>query len=81
MALCFSPSDTPLHDLQVWHAESDGYSFVISHERQSKQRFIASWRPRHTSRLGVALEGSPFATFEDAEQACELMLVYLSADK
>jgi hypothetical protein len=79
MALHFRSADTPLRDLQVWHAESSEYSFVISHESRGaelhgKPRFIASWRPMHSNRPAIALEGSPFATLEDALQACELML-------
>jgi hypothetical protein len=85
MALHFSPVDTPLRDLQVWHAESSDYSFAISHEIRSgpglrgKPGFIASWRPKHSNRSAVAVEGSPFAASEEAEKACELVLVHLSA--
>jgi hypothetical protein len=84
MALKFSPADTPLSDLEVWHAESPDHLFAISHESRNrpglpgKPGFIASWRPKRSDRV-VAVEGSPFATFEEAEKACALMLLYLSA--
>lgn len=82
MPLHFRSGDTPLRDLQVWHAESSEYSFMISHESRSAElggrpRFIASWRPRYTNRPAIALEGSPFATLEEALQGCELMLAFL----
>jgi hypothetical protein len=84
MSLHFGPVDTPLRDLQVWHAESSDYSFAISHESRKRPGlhgelgFIASWRPKRSDRV-VAIEGSPFATFEEAEKACALMLLNLSA--
>ena len=62
MGLNFTPVDTQLRDLQLWHAESSGYAFAISHESRSRPGlhgepgFIASWR-----RKAIALDGSPFA--------------------
>ena len=84
MVLHFRSANTALRDLQVWHAESGGYSFAISHESRNRPGlrgepgFIASWRPKHSD-SPVAVEGSPFATFEEAEKACALMLLHLSA--
>jgi hypothetical protein len=40
MALNFRPAENPLHDLQVWQAESSEYSFVISHDLERE----ASWQ-------------------------------------
>ena len=84
MALKFSSTDSLLHDLQVWHAESDGYSFAISHESRNRpglngeSGFIASWRPKNGDRA-MPVEGSPFATFEEAEKACALKHQHLIA--
>jgi hypothetical protein len=83
MALHFKPIDTPLRDLQVWHAESGNHSFAISHESRSgpglrgQLGFIASWRLRRSSKSAVSIDGSPFATYEEAARACELMSAYL----
>jgi hypothetical protein len=87
MALHFKPVDTPLRDLKVWHVEDGDYSFAISHEGRSgpglrgQPGFIASWRRKRSSKSAVAIEGSPFATFEEAEKACELMSEHLSDAK
>jgi hypothetical protein len=85
MVLHFRSADTALRDLQVWHAESDGYLFAISHENRSggvggKPGYFASWRSNHSNKAAIALEGSPFATFEQAEEACQWKLAYLSAN-
>src|SRR5262245_39663936 len=84
MALYFRSADTPLRDLQVWRAESDDFSFAISHENRSEPeylggaRFIASWRRKDgNNTAAIALESSPFATLEEALQACERMLATL----
>ena len=84
MALHFSPVKTPLRDLEVWHAESSEYSFSINcasrngPELHDKPGFIASWRSRYNDRPAITVGGSPFATFAEAEQACQSMLGYLS---
>jgi hypothetical protein len=86
MPLHFRTIDTPLRDLQVWHAESGGYSFAISHETRNRPGlrgdpgFIASWRATHSNKSAVAIDGSPFPTFEDAETACMFVLADLLAD-
>jgi hypothetical protein len=36
MALKFSPADTPLSDLKLWHAESSDHLFAISHESRNR---------------------------------------------
>jgi hypothetical protein len=84
MTLHFIAVDTPLRGLQVWHAESRDHSFAISHESRNRPGlrgepgFIASWRPKHSD-SPVAIEGSPFATFEGAEKACALVLLHFPA--
>ena len=84
MALHFSPVNTSLLDLEVWHAESSEYSFAISCGSQNgrglhdRPGFIASWRSRYNNKPANTVGGSPFATFAEAEQACQFMLGYLS---
>ena len=44
---------SPIEDIQVWNAASDGFSFVISFASRSgpgfrgNPGFVASWRPIH----------------------------------
>ena len=85
MALHFSPLNTPLRDLEIWHASTGEYSFAISHESRNgpglrgKPGFIASWRSRCNNKPAVTVQGSPFATFVQAEEACERMHVQLTS--
>jgi hypothetical protein len=93
MALHFSPLDTPLRDLEIWHASTGEYSFAISHESRNgpshesrngprlrdKPGFIASWRSRYNNKPAITVQGSPFATFVQAEEACERKLVQLTS--
>jgi hypothetical protein len=73
-----------LRELDVWSAHSDGFSFVITSESQSGSGFhgrtgyLASWRPDHLNRLAIKVVGSPFKTFENAEEACNAMLRHLN---
>ena len=84
MALYFSPLNTPLRDLEIWHAGTGEYSFAISHESRDgpglrgQPGFIASWRSRYSNKPAITVQGSPFATFFQAEEACERMLVQLT---
>jgi hypothetical protein len=79
----FSRVITPVEDIQVWNATSDGFSFVISYESRDgpglhgNPGFVASWRPVYQNRPAVKVIGSPFKTFIAAEHACEAMLGYL----
>jgi hypothetical protein len=79
----FSRVITPVEDIQVWNATSDGFSFVISFASRSgpgfrgNAGFIASWRPIHQNRTAVKVIGSPFKTFPEAEKACEAVLGHL----
>jgi hypothetical protein len=70
--------------LQIWNANSSGFSFVICHETRSgpglhgrRPGFMASWRPIHQNRSAIRVAGSPFETFAEAEEACKVTLVHL----
>jgi hypothetical protein len=82
----FSRVITPVKVIQIWNANSDGFSFVISYESrdgpgfQGKPGFVASWRPIYQNRFAVKVIGSPFKTLTAAEQACEVMLGHLISD-
>jgi hypothetical protein len=77
---------TPVEAIQIWNASSDGLSFVISYESRSgpglhgNPGFLASWRPVYQNTPAIKVIGSPFKTMTDAEQACEVMLGYLTSD-
>ena len=79
MALCFTPTNTPLRDLEMWRANSIEYSFAISRQgSDDKPAFVASWRSRYNNKPAITVVGSPFVTFVEAENACEAMLMHLS---
>lgn len=86
MALRFSPIDTPVRDLEMWYAYGGQYSFAISYESRTGPGlhglpgYVASWRYLHHKKPAVRLEGSPFNTFVEAEEACEVMLEQLSSE-
>jgi hypothetical protein len=70
--------------LQIWNANSSGFSFVISHETRRgpglhgrRSGFMASWRPVDQNRSAVRIAGSPFETFAEAEEACKATLTHL----
>ena len=77
----FSRVITPVEDIQIWNASSNGFSFVISYESRSgpglqgNPGFVGSWR--YQNRTAVKVIGSPFKTLSAAEQACEVMLGHL----
>ena len=74
----------PIEDMQIWNANSNGFSFVISFESRSgpglhgQPGFVASWRPIHQNRSAIKVGGSPFNTFSEAARACEAMLEHLT---
>ena len=84
MALHFSRVDTPVDQLEIWIANSGGFSFVISNESRSgpglhgQPGFVASWRPIHLNKAAIKIAGSPFNTFAEAEKACEAFLIHLT---
>lgn len=80
----FSRVTTPVKDIQIWSANSNGFSFVISYESRSgpglhgNPGFVVSWRPVHQNRSAIKVGGSPFNTLIEAERACEIMLGHLT---
>jgi hypothetical protein len=74
-----------LVEMEAWNASGNGFSFVISHESRSgpgfrgRTGFMASWRPIHQNSSAMEVAGSPFETFEDAENACKAMASLLTA--
>ena len=77
---------SPVEDLQIWNASSNGFSFAISFESRSgpglhgRPGFAASWRPIYQNRCAIKVGGSPFSTLAEAEKACTAMLVHLTDD-
>jgi hypothetical protein len=72
--------------MEIWSANSDGYSFVISHENPAgpgfhgRAGYMASWRPVFEGRGAIRVTGSPFKTFDEAEAACDAMLKLLMSE-
>lgn len=87
MALQFSRVISPIEDMEIWSASSNGFSFVISYESRTGSGFhghtgfVASWRSLSQNTGAVRVGGSPFNRFTEAEQACNLMLEYLMGNK
>ena len=87
MALKFSRVIGPIEDMEIWSASSNGFSFVISYESRTgpgfhgRTGFMASWRSMSQNIGAVRVGGSPFKTFTEAEQACNVMLEYLTQSK
>ena len=75
---------SPVEDLQIWNASSNGFSFVISFESRSgpglrgRPGFVASWRPIYQSKCAIKVAGSPFKTLTEAEVACTATLAHLT---
>jgi hypothetical protein len=75
---------SPVEDMEIWNAKSNGFSFVISYESRSgpgfhgRTGFVASWRPIDQNRCAIGVGGSPFETRAEAEEACEAMLGHLT---
>jgi hypothetical protein len=84
VALQFSRVVSPVDEMEIWNASSDGFSFVISYESRSgigfhgHTGFVASWRPIHQNRCAIRVGGSPFKTLAEAGEACKAMLGYLT---
>jgi len=82
----FSRVISPIEDIEIWNANSSGFSFVISFASRNgpglhgRPGFVASWRPIHQNRCAVKVTGSPFKTLAAAEYACETMLGYLTGE-
>jgi hypothetical protein len=74
---------SPVEDMGIWSASSDGFSFVISYASRSGPGFhgspgyVASWRSLSQNTAAIRVGGSPFKTLAEAEEACKAMLGYL----
>ena len=85
MAMQFVRVNSRCEDMELWNANRDGFSFVISYEShsgpglQGRLGFVASWRPIYQNRCAVKIGGSPFQSFTEAEEACKAMLEYLTS--
>jgi hypothetical protein len=84
MAMQFTRVVSPIEDMEIWNASSDGFSFVISYESRSGPGFhgppgyVASWRSLSQNTAAIRVGGSPFETLAEAEEACNAMLGYLT---
>ena len=85
MAMEFTRVISPVADMEIWSASSDGFSFVISYGSRNgpgfrgRTGFVASWRPiHHQKATAITIGGSPFKTLAEAEEACEVMLSRLA---
>jgi hypothetical protein len=73
-----------VEQMEIWNANRNGFSFVISYEShsgpglQGRTGFVASWRPIDQNRSAIRVGGSPFKTLAEAEQACEVVLRHLT---
>ena len=75
-----------VEELDVWSASSGGLSFVITYESPTgpgfhgRPGYLASWRRLHFGSGAIKIIGSPFETFEKAEDACKAMLEQLKTN-
>ncbi|MBR0692719.1 hypothetical protein [Bradyrhizobium lablabi] len=75
-----------VEQMEIWNANRNGFSFVISYEShggsglQGRTGYVASWRPINRNRSAIRVGGSPFKTLAEAEEACEAMLGHLTAN-
>jgi hypothetical protein len=71
--------------MEIWNANRNGLSFVISYESRSgpgfhgRTGFVASWRAIHQNRSAIRIGGSPFKTLTEAEEACKAILRHLTS--
>jgi hypothetical protein len=85
MTMEFTRVISPVEDMEIWSGSSKGFSFVISYENRSgpgfhgPTGFVASWRPMHHQKASaIKIGGSPLKTLAEAEEACKVMLGYLT---
>ena len=76
-----------IEEMEIWSANSDGYSFAISFFKtytgpgfHGRPGYVASWRPLYGGHGAVKIIGSPFSAFEEAEAACDALLINLMSD-
>ena len=80
----FTRVASPVEDMEIWKANGNGFSFVISYESRSgpgfhgRTGFVASWRPLDQNKSAIKVGGSPFKTLAEAEEACKTMLGHLT---
>jgi hypothetical protein len=73
-------------NMEIWSASSDSFSFVITHESRAGPGFhgqpgyVASWRLIYFGSGAIKIGGSPFSTFAEAEEACNVMLKHLTGE-
>ncbi|MFB9267232.1 hypothetical protein ACFFWD_29415 [Bradyrhizobium erythrophlei] len=73
-----------VEDMEIWSTSSDGLSFVITFESPAGAGFhgqpgyVASWRPLYQTSGAIKIGSSPFKTFTEAEEACNIMLKHLT---
>lgn len=73
--------------MEIWSATGDGFSFVITYESPAGSGFhgragyVASCRPLYQSNSAIKIGGSAFATFTEAEEACNTMLEHLKGPR
>jgi hypothetical protein len=71
--------------MDIWSASSDGFSFVISFESPTgpgfhgRPGYMATWRPLYQNKRAIRINGSPFRTFAEAEEACDTVIEHLAA--
>ena len=84
MAMQFVRIISRVEAMEIWNANRNGFSFVISYEShsgpglQGHAGFVASWRPIYQNRCAIKVGGSPFRSFTEAEDACKDILRYLT---
>ncbi|MGY8661341.1 hypothetical protein Q3C01_03090 [Bradyrhizobium sp. UFLA05-109] len=72
-----------IENMEIWSATGDGFSFVITYESPDGSGFhghdgyVASWRPLYRGDGAIKIGGSEFASFTEAEDACNTMLEHL----
>jgi hypothetical protein len=72
--------------MEIWSANSDGYSFTISFFEnfsgsglQGRPGYVASWCPLYQGRGAIKIIGSPCKSFGEAEFACDATLKSLTS--
>jgi hypothetical protein len=70
--------------IEIWCANSDGFSFVITYESPTGPGFhgrlgyVASWRSLDVNGGAIKIGGSPFKTFAEAEETSNIILKHLT---
>jgi hypothetical protein len=72
MAMQFVCVISRVEDMEIWNANRNGFSFVISYESHSgpglrgRAGFVELWRPIYQNRCAIKVGGSPFKSFTEA---------------